>query len=211
MAEVAEALFRVFSPRKLNYEALGNSVPHLHWWLTPRYVDDPRPHAPIWEDLDFLRAQNWKPREDRRRRGRWRNAESCVADSAVGDASLDGSMRARIRTVIRGAIVAESLRLGAVVEEVSLVVHKIERVDAGLDEQPPQWTIVWFEAADEDAGRLAEALADALEARGGWYADFHSDSEVTVVFSGCILQYRRGDQSERARVVEYACFGRRAR
>ena len=57
MAEVAEALFTAFSPRKLNYEALGNSVPHLHWWLTPRYVDDPRPHAPIWEDLDFLRAQ----------------------------------------------------------------------------------------------------------------------------------------------------------
>ena len=57
MAEVAEALDRAFSPRKMNYEALGNSVPHLHWWLTPRYVDDPRPHAPIWEDLDFLRAQ----------------------------------------------------------------------------------------------------------------------------------------------------------
>jgi diadenosine tetraphosphate (Ap4A) HIT family hydrolase len=57
MADVAEALFRAFTPRKLNYEALGNSVAHLHWWLTPRYVDDPRPHAPIWEDLDFLRAQ----------------------------------------------------------------------------------------------------------------------------------------------------------
>jgi diadenosine tetraphosphate (Ap4A) HIT family hydrolase len=57
MAAVAEALFRAFSPRKLNYEALGNSVPHLHWWLTPRYVDDPRPTAPIWENFDFLRDQ----------------------------------------------------------------------------------------------------------------------------------------------------------
>ena len=28
-------------PRKMNYEALGNSVPHLHWWLTPRHTDDP--------------------------------------------------------------------------------------------------------------------------------------------------------------------------
>ena len=41
---------------KMNYEALGNSVPHLHWWLTPRHGNDPRPHGPIWEDLDFLRS-----------------------------------------------------------------------------------------------------------------------------------------------------------
>ena len=56
MAQVAKAMFEVVRPRKLNYEALGNSVPHLHWWLTPRHHDDPRPGGPIWEDLNFLRA-----------------------------------------------------------------------------------------------------------------------------------------------------------
>src|SRR4051812_13554050 len=56
MADVAAALWRAFRPRKLNYEALGNTVPHLHWWLVPRYADDLRPRAPIWEDLDFLRV-----------------------------------------------------------------------------------------------------------------------------------------------------------
>ena len=55
MSQVAEAMFTAFAPRKLNYEALGNSVPHLHWWLTPRYDNDARPRGPIWEDLDFLR------------------------------------------------------------------------------------------------------------------------------------------------------------
>jgi diadenosine tetraphosphate (Ap4A) HIT family hydrolase len=69
MADVAAALFSEFAPRKLNYEALGNSVPHLHWWLTPRYDDDPRPHGPIWEDVDFLRDQ-WtgggRPDEEQR-------------------------------------------------------------------------------------------------------------------------------------------------
>jgi len=55
MSDVAEAMFSAFAPRKLNYEALGNSIPHLHWWLTPRYDDDSRPTGPIWEDLDFLR------------------------------------------------------------------------------------------------------------------------------------------------------------
>ena len=108
--------------------------------------------------------------------------------------------------MIRGAIVAESLRLGAVVEDVPLVIRKLERVEAGLEEQPRQWTLVWFEADDDDAGRLAEALADALDARGGWYADFHSDTEVTVVFSGRIFRYRQGDNSERARVKQYRAW-----
>lgn len=57
MSLVAQAVHTAFEPRKLNYELLGNSVPHLHWWLTPRHFDDPRPGSPIWENLDFLRAQ----------------------------------------------------------------------------------------------------------------------------------------------------------
>ena len=56
MAAVAATVQRTVSARKMNYEALGNGVPHLHWWLTPRHHDDPRPSGPIWEDLDFLRA-----------------------------------------------------------------------------------------------------------------------------------------------------------
>jgi diadenosine tetraphosphate (Ap4A) HIT family hydrolase len=47
MSEVAAAVFEVFEPRKLNYEALGNSTPHLHWWLTPRSATDARPSGPI--------------------------------------------------------------------------------------------------------------------------------------------------------------------
>ncbi len=69
MTEVAGAIFDAFSPRKMNYEALGNGAPHLHWWLTPRYASDPRGFAPIWEDLEFLRAQ-WtegrRPDDDQR-------------------------------------------------------------------------------------------------------------------------------------------------
>lgn len=55
MAEVAAAVNEAFQPWKLNIESLGNGVPHLHWWITPRYDTDPRPKGPIWEDLDFLR------------------------------------------------------------------------------------------------------------------------------------------------------------
>ena len=32
---------------KMNYETLGNSLPHLHTHLVPRYTDDPRPGQPF--------------------------------------------------------------------------------------------------------------------------------------------------------------------
>ena len=43
----ARALQAVFAPVKLNYDVLGNSVPHLHTHLVPRYADDPRPGWPF--------------------------------------------------------------------------------------------------------------------------------------------------------------------
>src|SRR5215471_10818480 len=49
MLRVARAIDRAFSPRKMNYELLGNTVAHLHWHLFPRYADDPNPRRPVWE------------------------------------------------------------------------------------------------------------------------------------------------------------------
>ncbi|MBI4093644.1 HIT family protein [Candidatus Kaiserbacteria bacterium] len=48
MSLVAEAVFRAFKPAKLNYELLGNSEPHLHWHIIPRYRNDLRTRLPIW-------------------------------------------------------------------------------------------------------------------------------------------------------------------
>lgn len=43
----ARALLRVTGAVKINYEIHGNTVPHLHLHLFPRYMDDPFPGAPI--------------------------------------------------------------------------------------------------------------------------------------------------------------------
>ena len=48
VSRVAEALARVFRPVKMNYELLGNQVPHIHWHLVPRLSTDPEPNMPIW-------------------------------------------------------------------------------------------------------------------------------------------------------------------
>ena len=45
---------------------------------------------------------------------------------------------------------------------------------------------------------------EALDAVGGWYADFHSDAEVAVAFSGRAFPCRGGDSGERVKVADYA-------
>lgn len=50
VSRVAEALFRVFRPAKINYELLGNMVPHIHWHIVPRFASDPLWPRPIWSE-----------------------------------------------------------------------------------------------------------------------------------------------------------------
>jgi diadenosine tetraphosphate (Ap4A) HIT family hydrolase len=52
MCRVAAAIEQAFRPHKLNYELLGNQVPHLHWHLFPRSADDPGRLQPVWLALD---------------------------------------------------------------------------------------------------------------------------------------------------------------
>ena len=43
----AKALKEVTNATKINYELHGNTIPHLHMHLFPRYLDDPFPGLPI--------------------------------------------------------------------------------------------------------------------------------------------------------------------
>jgi len=52
MCRLARAIEVGFKPRKLNYELLGNQVPHLHWHLFPRRADDPEMLKPVWLALE---------------------------------------------------------------------------------------------------------------------------------------------------------------
>jgi diadenosine tetraphosphate (Ap4A) HIT family hydrolase len=44
---VARALMTRYKPLKMNYETLGNSIPHLHTHLIPRFAADPAPARPF--------------------------------------------------------------------------------------------------------------------------------------------------------------------
>jgi diadenosine tetraphosphate (Ap4A) HIT family hydrolase len=71
MCAVARAIGEIFKPHKLNYELLGNQVPHLHWHVFPRHPDDPDIRRPVWfaieragQDPEFYKRLSG-PKEDR--------------------------------------------------------------------------------------------------------------------------------------------------
>jgi diadenosine tetraphosphate (Ap4A) HIT family hydrolase len=50
VSSVAEALFSIYTPAKINYELLGNMVPHIHWHIVPRFTSEPLWPRPIWAE-----------------------------------------------------------------------------------------------------------------------------------------------------------------
>ncbi len=51
MAQLAEAVWRATGCHKLNYECLGNVVPHLHFHVFPRRLTDADVRAPVWVQM----------------------------------------------------------------------------------------------------------------------------------------------------------------
>ncbi len=45
---VEESVRQMMNPDKINLASLGNAVPHLHWHIIPRWLDDSYFPLPIW-------------------------------------------------------------------------------------------------------------------------------------------------------------------
>jgi hypothetical protein len=108
--------------------------------------------------------------------------------------------------MLSGTLLAESIRVGAVLSVDGLGVTKIFRQD--VPDEPPgmpaTWTFIEFEAEDDRADELAAKLAEVLIAEGGWYANFSvGDEQVVVVFAGKVFRYRKGDEAGRAEATRY--------
>jgi hypothetical protein len=109
--------------------------------------------------------------------------------------------------VIRGTLIAESLRLNVALERVPLTVAKVVRVGPleGLSpDQPTVWTFVEFTADEAEADDLAGSLARAIDPALGWYCDFRTTDETFVVFAERIFRYGRGDPAGRAEAAAHA-------
>jgi diadenosine tetraphosphate (Ap4A) HIT family hydrolase len=45
---IANILAQVYEAKKINYELLGNQLPHIHWHVIPRLAGDSAPLEPVW-------------------------------------------------------------------------------------------------------------------------------------------------------------------
>jgi hypothetical protein len=106
--------------------------------------------------------------------------------------------------VYDGAVILESLRVGTSLEDVPLVVRKLSKYYANgtTPDQPSVWTVLEFEVDDIHTVALAEVLTGVLD-KSGWYADFHNEREIFVVFPGRFFQYPRGDKARRSEAQAY--------
>lgn len=48
VSAVSQVLSKRYQANKINYELLGNQLPHIHWHLIPRRPNDPAPLEPVW-------------------------------------------------------------------------------------------------------------------------------------------------------------------
>ena len=118
-----------------------------------------------------------------------------------------GTSAMQTRAVIKGNLIAESLRLNEPLDRVALTTTKITRVAAMGDlsvGQPSTWTFIEFTAEESFAFELAESLAAALDPVLGWYCDFRTDDETFVVFSERVFRYKRRNPEGRAEAAAYA-------
>lgn len=100
---------------------------------------------------------------------------------------------------IEGSLIGDSLRTDA---ELRPDDWRITRVSAAPG-QPIEWTVIDFEADDDQADDLAETLSSSLKREGGWYADFRVGDDHVVVFADKVFRYRRGDAEGRRRAMRY--------
>ena len=62
---IAQILAHVSDAKKMNYELLGNQLPHIHWHVIPRLVNDPAPsNRSGWCSMS---RYDWRPQTCRNR------------------------------------------------------------------------------------------------------------------------------------------------
>jgi hypothetical protein len=121
-----------------------------------------------------------------------------MSDAALILDLVEQRQPSETEAVIRGAILAESLKAGTGFDGHGMRIIRCARyeVTGAADYQPPIWTLIEFEAPAGVSDALASELAGSLLSPG-WYANWNSDTEATVVFPGRVFRYPRGNQAGR--------------
>jgi hypothetical protein len=116
----------------------------------------------------------------------------------------NGSKNGTKKGRLRGAIICESLKPGTVLDGYEMKITKWSRyeVSDATEAQPATWTLIEFEAPEEDSDALALRLSKDL-ASPGWYANWNTATDAVVVFPDKVFRYKRGDKAGRKKAQKY--------
>lgn len=103
-----------------------------------------------------------------------------------------------------GLLLKESLKDLSVLKLVTITKKEVWNAENATDNQPKVWHALWYEAPNDFANQIAQALAQNLKPHQAWYTNFTAAQIVYVIFPGKVIIYSKGDQTSRMEVETYA-------
>lgn len=104
-----------------------------------------------------------------------------------------------------GVIIEESLTDNSVLQDVKIISTKVEPVT--VHHKTPwvkQWTLHTIEIPEDKAADVAEKISKALDKEHDWYADFKTDTQHYVIYTGKVFHITdRTDKKQYDEATEY--------
>lgn len=109
------------------------------------------------------------------------------------------------QTPFIGVIIEESLTDNSVLKDVRIVSTKVERVtEKHKTLWVKQWTVHTVEIPEEKAAEFANSISKALDSEHNWYADFKTETEHYVIYTGKVFHITdRTDKEQYDKATKY--------
>ncbi len=106
--------------------------------------------------------------------------------------------------MFRGVIIEESLENKDVLKNVKITATKIEPVsERHKTPWVTQWTLHTVEIPENAADEIAAQIANSLDSKHAWYADFKNDSRHYIIFRDKIFRVERSSKQQYDEAKQY--------
>lgn len=108
--------------------------------------------------------------------------------------------------VFNGVIIEESLTDKSVLNDAAIISTKVEPVtEHHKTPWVKQWTLHTVEILGDKATEVADKISKALDKEHDWYADFKSETEHYIVYTGKV--FRITDRTDKRQYDEATDYG----
>ena len=104
----------------------------------------------------------------------------------------------------QGVIIEESLEDKNVLRDLKIQETKIEEVtERHKTPWVTQWTLHTVEVLEDQAGKIAEKLSQALDSEHAWYADFKNETTHFIIFRNKVFKIDRSSKEQYDEATKY--------